>query len=435
MADETTTSNGQTWSILQRPVYRELAKIKRADVVIGIPSFEAESTISGVVSATAEGAARYFPHSQTVLVVADGGSSDKTRDVVETMRVPRQVRKIVTIYRGLSGKGSAFRTIFEVADRLDAKVCLVFDSDLRSITPEWVHSLAEPIYKFNYGFVTPFYQRYKYDATITNNLVYPLTRALYGHDVRQPIGGEFGMTWALIKIFRQQGLWDFEDIQRFGIDIWMTTTAIAEGFRTCQVGLGLKLHESKDPSTQLLPMFRQVVGTLFHLMRRYETKWPMIEGSRPCKFFGVQKWKEPDVVAVEPETMLWAFKEAQAASQEIWEVVLTEANQEVVEQLLHCSDDECLLPASIWAKMVYDFAIAYNRAAAPTESILEALIPLFLVRVAAFVRETETLNSFQAEKGVQDQAALFEATKHYLVKRWAQTEVGAKRRLSERKAK
>lgn len=416
-------------------MYRELEKLGRADIVIGIPSFQAEKTIGGVVSNTAEGVNRYFPELRSVIVVADGDSTDSTRHVAANGKVPEAVSRIVTVYQGLAGKGSAFRTIFEVADRLEAKMCLVFDSDLRSVTPEWVRSLAEPIYKLNFGFVAPYYQRYKYDATITNNLVYPLTRALYGHDVRQPIGGEFAVTWALLKIFRHESLWDFEEIQRFGIDIWMTTTAITEGFRTCQVGLGLKLHESKDPSTQLLPMFRQVVGTLFHLMRRYDTKWAVIEGSRPCKFLGVQRWKEPDIVPVEPETLVWALKKAHEQCQEVWDSVLTEPHQEILQQLLTAPNEEAFLPASIWVKMVYDFAIAYNFGEVPGDLVIEAMIPIFLARVASFVRETETMNSFQAEKVVQDQAALFEATKHYLVERWHEAKAQGKGRPADYQTK
>ena len=44
--------------------------------------------------------------------------------------------------------------------------------------------------------MAPLYARYKYDGTITNTVTYPLTRALYGHRIRQPIGGDFGVSAA-----------------------------------------------------------------------------------------------------------------------------------------------------------------------------------------------------------------------------------------------
>lgn len=94
-------------------------------------------------------------------------------------------------YHGIPGKGIAFRLSFEIAARLEAKACVVVDADLRSIAPEWVDHLVRPILFAHYDLVTPFYHRHKYDGTITNNIVYPLTRCLYGQIVRQPIGGEF----------------------------------------------------------------------------------------------------------------------------------------------------------------------------------------------------------------------------------------------------
>ena len=97
-------------------------------------------------------------------------------------------------YQGIPGKGSAFRLVFQMAKQLDAKACAVVDSDLRSITPEWIDLLIRPILFAGFDFVAPYYQRHKYDGTITNSIVYPLTRMLYGLSVRQPIGGEFGVS-------------------------------------------------------------------------------------------------------------------------------------------------------------------------------------------------------------------------------------------------
>ncbi len=104
------------------------------------------------------------------------------------------VHKITTPYHGLPGKGSAFRTIFQMAEKLNAKVCAVVDADLRSITPDWVDLLVRPVLQNQFDYVAPYYRRHKYDGTITNTIVYPLTRALYGRRVRQPIGGEFGLS-------------------------------------------------------------------------------------------------------------------------------------------------------------------------------------------------------------------------------------------------
>ena len=139
------------------------------------------------------------------------------------------ISRIAFPYEGIPGKGSAFRSIFEIAQKLDAKACVVVDSDLRSITPEWIELLVKPVLEGGFDYVAPLYHRKKLDGTITNSIVYPLTRTLYGKRVRQPIGGDFGFSGKLAQFYLTQDVWE-SDVARFGIDIWMTTTAIANGF-------------------------------------------------------------------------------------------------------------------------------------------------------------------------------------------------------------
>ena len=182
-----------------------LEQIGEADIVVGIPSYNNARTIGHVVRAVSVGLAKYFPTRRSVIVNSDGGSKDNTKEVVleaeggadELLLVSHPVQasqRISTPYHGLPGKGSAFRTIFAVAKRLNAKACVVVDSDLRSITPGWIELLAQPVLEYEYDYIAPYYHRHKYDGTITNGIVYPMTRTLYGKSVRQPIGGEFGFS-------------------------------------------------------------------------------------------------------------------------------------------------------------------------------------------------------------------------------------------------
>jgi len=263
--------------------------IRRADIVIGIPSFNNARTIGHVVRAAYAGLAKYFPQLTAVVINSDGGSNDDTREAVLSARVEDShlmlfstpllaVHRLSFPYHGVPGKGSAFRLIFQMARQLDAKACAVVDSDLRSITPEWIDLLIRPVLFAGFDFVAPYYQRHKYDGTITNSIIYPLTRMLYGVSVRQPIGGEFGVSARLLRRYLERKDWE-TDVARFGIDIWMTTVAIAEGFRVCQSFLGAKLHDAKDPGADLSAMLHQVVGSVFSLMQEYAPVWRERNGS------------------------------------------------------------------------------------------------------------------------------------------------------------
>src|SRR5918911_1467395 len=196
-------------ALLTPDTEQKVQALGQTDILVGIPSFNNADTIGHVVRAVAAGLAKYFSPYRAVLVNADGGSTDGTPDVVARAMVDygaaliseREgvLHKIITPYEGIPGKGSAFRTIFEIARRLKAKACAVVDSDLRSITPEWIELLVRPVLEEGYDYVAPYYLRHKYDGTITNSLVYPLTRALYGKRIRQPIGGDFGFSGKLAE--------------------------------------------------------------------------------------------------------------------------------------------------------------------------------------------------------------------------------------------
>ena len=227
---------GRRMPLTETPLAAEteerIQQIGETDILVGIPSYNNAETIGHVVRAVKAGLAKYFPAGRSVLVNSDGGSTDGTADVVARAAVDFQTlfvadhqspfHKIITPYHGIPGKGSAFRTIFEIARRLGARACAVVDSDLRSITPEWIELLLRPVLEGGYDYVAPYYLRHKYDGTITNSIVYPLTRALYGKRIRQPIGGDFGFSGRLAEHYLDQHVWE-SDVARFGVDSWMTT--------------------------------------------------------------------------------------------------------------------------------------------------------------------------------------------------------------------
>ncbi len=402
---------------LKDEVLDQVAKIGQADILVGIPSFRNADTIADVVKAVSKGMTKYFGDLKPVLVNSDGGSTDNTREVVLNTKVDKKIEKIVTPYQGIPGKGSAFATIFEIADRLHVKVCIVVDSDLRSITPEWVKLLGDPVYKYNFGLVTPYYKRYKYDGTITNSLAYPLTRSLYGKIIRQPIGGEFGMSGSLAKILAHQKFGD-TNIAKFGIDIWMTTTAICEGFSACQAAMGVKLHDAKDPGASLAPMFEQVVGSMFGLMNKYQVKWKAIKGSQPIDLYGQDPEVQPDSFHIDFLKLIRNFKTGFRQYEKVIKDILHKDNYKAVKDIEQSHLNKLHFPDELWARIVFDFAIAYNFGPIPSSMVLEALVPLYFVKTAGFILSTKHMSSSLAEAIVEGGAEVFEEQKGYLIENW-----------------
>ncbi|MBC7252085.1 MAG: glycosyl transferase family 2 [Anaerolineae bacterium] len=387
-------------------------------MLVGIPSFKNAGTIGHVVRMAAEGMVKYFPDMKPVLVNSDGGSPDGTRQVVLDTPVPEGVEKIVTIYQGPSGKGSSFRTIFEIAHELGVQACVVVDSDLRSITPWWIERLAGPIVKEGYGYVTPYYTRHKYDGTITNNVVYPMTRMLYGVDVRQPIGGDFGFSAKLLDHYLGQDVWE-TDVARYGIDIWMTTTAINAGMKICQARMGAKIHDVKDPAAALGPMFVQVVGTLFTMMARYEDKWKAVKGSQRAPLYGPEVDQEPEPVAVTLKLMIDKLRAGAQEQAQLWQRILAPQNLEAVREIAALPYEDYAFPAELWARIVFDFAVAYNKSGINPEQVIMGMTPLYYGRTAGLVVQSQEMSSTEFEEQViQTQARVFEELKPQLIEKW-----------------
>jgi glycosyltransferase involved in cell wall biosynthesis len=413
---------------MEQSIRDQINQIKEVEILIGIPSYNNARTIGHVVRAVMAGLAKYFPKAKAILVNSDGGSRDGTQEEVKRIEVEdyktilishpvHPIHKIVAPYHGIPGKGSAFRTIFEAAQSLHAKACAVVDSDLRSITPEWMELLLRPIYEEGFDYVAPLYARHKFDGTITNSIVYPLTRALYGKRVRQPIGGDFGFSGKLANFYLTREVWE-TDVAKFGIDIWMTTLAIAEGYRVCQSYLGAKIHDAKDPGSDLGPMFTQVVSSVYALMHEYQNLWKGVNGSEPVPAFGFRYEVGLEPISVNVERMIGNFRLGVKDLMEIWRKVLPHETAHWLESIGRLSDGAFSLPQDLWVRIIYDFAIAYHRGSVHREHLLKSMIPLYLGQVASFVKENQESSATEVEERIESLCKVFEEMKPYLVENW-----------------
>jgi glycosyltransferase involved in cell wall biosynthesis len=445
------------------PAIREqIARIGKADIMVGIPSFKNAATIGYVVRAAQAGLVQYFPDLHPVVVNADAGSPDGTGRVVIETEPPDYIEQILLVrpshklervsltypeIDGVGGKGAALRMIFEMAAALEVEALVVVDSDLRSIVPEWIELLSGPILKGGYDFVAPLYARYKYDGTITNTVTYPLTRALYGHRIRQPIGGDFGVSGDLVRHYLTLDDWTPE-ISKFGIDIWMTTSALAGGFAVCQTRLGAKIHDPKDPGSDLGPMFRQVVGTILRLANRYPDHWLSIRGSHDVPAYGFERMIDPPPLEVNTLRLLSEFHAGSLTLADTWRTMLAPATVETVLELaaeagrlnetaaakLGIGGDVASttattlemaeavstyhFPDDLWARVIYDLVITARDPKPSLEALVAALVPIYFGRVGSFVVENRHQTTEQAEERVERQARAFELLKPYLVERW-----------------
>jgi glycosyltransferase involved in cell wall biosynthesis len=421
---------------------KEIKKIKKADILVGIPSYNTEGTIGHVIKAVRLGLTKYFPKFKSVIINSDCGSTDCTRKIARnhlqdyqelesiliahemhpfTRSLHMPISEMVTSFRGAPGKGKAFRRIFEIANELKVKVAVVVDSDLRSITPEWIQLLGGPIIFQGYDYVAPLYTRHKYDGTITNSIIYPLTRSLYGKKIRQPIGGEFGFSAKVLKDYLEKEIWD-TDVAYYGIDIWMTTMALANGFNICQSFLGAKIHNPKSAST-LAPMFKQVIGTIFSLAEEYSENWKKIKKSEELPTFGFQAHVIPEDVEQDFNDLYQRFQRGSKKFDCIWQEIFMNENLQELRKILLLSKKDFHFPNHLWVKVLFDYLCFYHRfknvfIEMSLPLVLESMIPLYFGFIASYVAKTKNMNNQQAEEEIEKICLEFEKLKPYLIENW-----------------
>ena len=393
-------------------------KIKRADMVVCIPSYKEADSISYPVTQADKGLDKYFKESDAVIINCDNNSPDNTKQVF--LDTPTKAPKIyLSTPPGIKGKGNNFRNLFQKVVDLKAKVVVVVDADLKSITPEWIKHLGEPLSE-GFSYVAPLYIRHKYDGTITNGIAYPMTRALYGRRVRQPIGGDFGFSGKLAKIYLDSKTWD-DAVANFGIDIWMTTLAISHKVQICQAFMGRpKIHRTKDPGGDLGPMFRQVVGTIFGMMKEFESFWTRVKYSRPTAIygFGLGEVEMPPKVDVDTDNLLNQFHEGFDRYTDIWEEIFTADVYRKLHEIKGLKKREFTFPTDLWARLLFDTAVSYGAVSIEPDEIMDSLIPLYFGRTLSFVKRTKKMSIKQAEEAIEDDCETFEMTKPYLLQRW-----------------
>ncbi len=378
------------------------------DIVCGICTKNCADTITNVVEQVDVGLTEFFPSRHCLIVVSDGFSTDGTRN--KAQNVDAKTELVVTTQTGGPGKGNGVRTILEIAKDRRAEAVGLVDGDLTSIEPDWIAKLAGPIMEGE-DLVVPYYIRHRYDGVLTNQIVYPLTNVLFGIGVRQPIGGEYGLSTHLVDNLLKHRLFP-ED---FGIDIFITLVGESERMRIVEAVLGIKEHESTkqyaDPEKLLVPMFYQVIGTLFRLINYYRDCLKRVRGIKPVRRLGKMPTERPSEISVDQDNLLQRFH----AKYEVLEwgslAFLSDLRNEL-DQVAACPREQFRFPLDLWVRAVYLAINAFAKSDDP--AVLDALHVLWQGRFLGLVRETKAMSDEEAESYIEGQLASFKQHKPML---------------------
>jgi hypothetical protein len=398
---------------LKKEIIDKYRKIKPIDIMVGVLCKDVETTVLNVLNVINEGLYRYFPDYRKAIVICEGGSTDKTNEAINLFQPYNSIEKIVTNDAISGGKGAGVFTIFEIAHIAKAKSVVLMDGDLLSIKPGWIQTISNPIIYGRADLTVPYYIRDKNDGVITNNLVYPFTRALYGIDIRQPIAGEFALSKNLYELLRKHPLFPLD----FGIDIFIVTVAAAEGGYVKEGLFSLKIHESTlrylEPEKFLIPMFRKVTGCMFELTKYYEDYWKSKPQLHRRGFYRECFSQKPIPVNIDIVKLKKTFHEEFESSKKIIKHFLPSGILKDIEKIV---ENRKSFDHDLWAEIVYNYAAAYKKLKNDADKflLLDSLKTLWIGRLVSYGIETKDMDINEAEIILQKQAEVFEEKFNYL---------------------
>lgn len=399
-----------------------------ADIVLGILTYNNAAAMSDVIRDAQDSLAASFPKQRTVVVNADGGSKDEAQERSVTSAVNREnfvqiaytiypAQKISPEYYGAPGKANGMQAIFGVAAEVDAAACAIVDSTIGIPGQGSIEALVRPVVEEEIDFVAPYYLRHKHDAAILTGIVYPLTRALYGRRIHQPIGGDYALSKKLVNHLARQKRPD-GDTTSSDADAWITAEALCGGFRFAEARLGPRVLTQHEPAPEASAILAQTLGSIFSEMNRSAAFWQRTRGSQLVPVFGPAFEPLADPAPVDPSPMMQSFRLGYQNLQDIYRLVLPPATlMELKRMCLHTADtfhfDDML-----WARVVYDFALAWRVRTMDRDHLLGALTPLYLGWVASWVRAVRDAGPKEAQDYIERLCCAYETQKGYLISRW-----------------
>jgi len=414
-------------SVLTDDFLRQLISVGEVDLLVGVPTHNSAKTVGETLQGIRVGLLKYFPRERAVILNPDGGSKDSTREVVAAasindlqrssdMYALRTLPCISTVYGGSPATEVALRTVLAAAELLRAKACAIVSPEATNITPDWIERLLRPVYRDNFDLVTPVYRRHKFDGLLLRNLIYPMTRALYGKRVREPYAVEFAFSERFGSHLSEMQVWDHA-AGGVGTEMRMTIAAMAGGFRLYQTFLGTKPHLDRS-SADLVAAMRQTVGTLFWSLEPNLQYWSINRETESVPTCGAEHDLTTEPVRVNRKRLYQQFGSGVGELEPVLRSILSAPTLAEVQGIAKVAEDDFRYPHELWVKTAYEFASSYHKSVINRDHIIQALAPLYRGKVYTFLLENRDASGEEVEANVEALCLTFERLKPYLLDRW-----------------
>jgi hypothetical protein len=397
---------------------QRMQQIGTVDLVVGLADPKACENVAAILSTVQEGLTPLAGVVRAVVLVPNRAEVPNLEEAAENdslslfMYEPPAPDPSITAAQSVSG---AYRAIWRISDALNARACAVIISGMDNLTPQWISSLVQPVLERHFDLVTPSYLQGKFDGMLNSSILYPLTRAIYGKQIQNPLGPDFGFSAPFV-----QHLLRLEAVRprtAAGQEVVLIEpAAVVAKRKICQSALG---HRAYPPiEGDLSSVLAGILAPVFLTIERDASFWQHIRSSEIVPTFGERLTMKEESVDVDVRRLLESFQLGYNSLQEIWGVMLPPTILLELKKLNRLPAEQFRIPDELWARIVYEFAMAYRQRSIGRDHLLRAMTPLYLGWVASYALEMDSGAAVTVQQRLEKLCVAFENMKPYLVSRW-----------------
>jgi hypothetical protein len=397
-----------------QPALDQAGQIHGADIVVGVIGQGGNGWTENAAALVHDAIEKFSDPPRAVLVV------DEAVRIAPGMELPVPVLTCklsgTAAIPSLQATLNAYQAIFGIGGKLGARACGVIASDLLAVTPQWIDRLVRPVLDLESDFVTPRYARHKWEGLLNRSILSPLSRALYGRQVQNPMGPDCGASARLMQsILGDPHLARRADpAQALGS---MLSAAVRDNLQVAEANLGAPYRPAVD-WMNLSTLLAEILGPVFLDLEWNAALWQRVRGSQAVPIHGDPETAANEGGAVDANRLVDSFQLGAQNLVDIWNIVLPPTNLLEIRRLARVPADRFRMADDLWVSIVYDFALAHRMRTINRDHLLRSFTPLYLGWVASYAMEMETASSPVVEARLERLARAYEAGKPYLVSRW-----------------
>lgn len=414
-----------TPTVVPDDLLRQIIGVGQVDVLISVATLDHAAGISAIVRSVRACMQTCYPRLRTALLHLDRGSRDGTPlAAMQAWEEGGRVRSgsglrtthFIESTIDAASDGDIARVLLAAADLLQVRALVVLDADVEPDGSGDAAALAAPILDGPADVVAPRYARGPADGLLVSQLVRPLTQAVFCRTLSEPLLPSFASSgrFAAHAIYQA---WNRTAAER-GTRYWIAAEALAGDFEVRQCDCSAR-RPWPTPSAPALPeLFMPAVTSVFSCIDTHADAWRARTDCQAIPTDGAGQCVE----AGSPTTARLEWHQAFARDMKnIGDVLssILEPDTWATLQVTYADPSDVRFPDEVWAAVLTDFVLAFHHGVMRRDHIVQALLPLYRARSAAFAEGHGRDSAATAQAALVALASSVERTRPRLVRHWA----------------